>query len=120
ERIVTDMRSEENVIIRDENSQSSEERSVIRSVNQAAFGGAEEADLVDKLRTDGDVLLSLVAEREKQIVGHILFSRMGIETARGLVPAVALAPVAVLPKHQRRNIGGRLIRHGLDAMRARG
>jgi putative acetyltransferase len=108
------------VVVRGENSEDAEERSVIRSINEAAFGGPDEADLVDKLRTEGDVLISLVAELEKRIVGHILFSRMWIETPSGLVSAVALAPMAVLPECQRQGIGGRLIRYGLDLLRDRG
>jgi len=66
------------------------------------------------------VLVSLVAEFESAIVGHVLFSRMWIDTASGLVPAVALAPVAVFPEHQRNGIGQRLITHGLDLLRIRG
>lgn len=96
------------------------ERLAVRAINEAAFGRADEADLVDKLRSEGVVLLSLVAEVEKRIAGHILFSRMWIETAAGPIPAVALAPMAVLPEHQRRGIGGRLIRHGLELLRRRG
>jgi putative acetyltransferase len=114
------MRAAEDVIVRGENGENAEERSLIRSINEAAFGGSEEADLVDQLRTERDALLSLVAELKKRIVGHILFSRMWIETPRGLVPAVALAPMAVLPEYQRRGIGGRLIRYGLDLLRGRG
>ena len=105
------------MIIRGEDSA---EWAVIRSINEAAFGGLEEADLVDKLRADGDALLSLVAELEERIVGHVLFSRMWIETSSGLVAAVALAPMAVLPEQQRRGIGGRLIRSGLDLLRGGG
>jgi len=96
------------------------ERSAIRSINEAAFGGQDEADLVDRLRADGLVLVSLVAEMQQRIVGHILFSRMSIETTGSSVSAVALAPMAVLPEHQRRGIGGQLIRHGLNLLRARG
>jgi putative acetyltransferase len=92
--------------------------SMIRQLNEAAFGGAEEADLVEALRTEGVVLLSFVAEVDGRIVGHVLFSRMSIDTPTGVVPAVALAPMAVLPPYQRQGIGGRLIRHGLDALRA--
>jgi len=66
------------------------------------------------------MLLSLVAELDRGIVGHILFSRMAIESPGGPVAAVALAPVAVLPGYQRRGIGGRLIRHGLELLRERG
>jgi predicted N-acetyltransferase YhbS len=47
-------------------------------VNEAAFGEASEADLVDKLRGHGSVLVSLVAEFESAIVSHVLFSRMSI------------------------------------------
>jgi len=111
---------EDNVIVRGENTEDTEERSVIRSINEAAFGGPDEADLVDSLRTEGVVLVSLVAELEKRMVGHILFSRMSIETTTGSVSAAALAPMAVLPEHQRRGIGERLIRHGLDLLRGRG
>lgn len=106
--------------VRGENGENAAERLVIRSIHEAAFGGPEEADLVDQLRAAGDVLLSLVAKLEGRIVGHVLFSRMWIETPRGLVPAVALAPVAVLPEQQRRGIGGRLIRYGLGLLRDRG
>ncbi|HUJ51842.1 MAG TPA: N-acetyltransferase, partial [Bryobacteraceae bacterium] len=89
-------------------------------VNQAAFGRSDEADLVDKLRADGHALISLVAELEDSVAGHLLFSRMWIRTAGGLISAVALAPVAVLPEHQHQGIGGLLIRHGLELLRARG
>lgn len=92
----------------------------IRTVNEAAFGTSEEADLVDALRTEGRVLLSLVAERDGTIVGHVLFSRMWIRTAGGRIDAVALAPVAVDPASQRQGIGSRLILDGLAALRERG
>jgi putative acetyltransferase len=97
-----------------------QERSVVRSIYEAAFGRPDEADLVDSLRREGAVLLSLVAEVEQRIVGHMLFSRMSIETSKGPVSAAALAPVAVLPDLQRRGIGERLIRHGLNLLRERG
>ena len=97
-----------------------QEWSAVRSVHVAAFGRQDEADLVDSLRREGVVLASIVAEFEKRIVGHILFSRMSIETAGGSVAAAALAPMAVLPECQRQGIGGRLIRHGLDLLPRRG
>jgi len=110
----------DSVNIRVEDSDSLEERLLIRTINETAFGGPDEADLVDKLRADGHALISLVAELDAGLVGHILFSRMWIRSQTGaLVSAVALAPVAVLPAHQRRGIGGRLIRHGLELLRRR-
>jgi len=87
------------------------DRVQIRIVNEAAFGRADEADLIDNLRAEGAILL---------IVGHILFSRMSIETEGGSVAAVSLAPMAVLPGHQRQHIGTQLVRHGLDRLRDRG
>ena len=94
--------------------------SSIYRVNEAAFGRADEANLVAELRRDGVVLASLVAEINEQLVGHILFSRMSIEMANGAIPAVALAPLAIVPEYQRQGIGGRLIRDGLDLLRERG
>lgn len=66
------------------------------------------------------VLHSLVAELERRIVGHILFSRMWIDARGHSIEAVALAPMAVLPELRRRGIGGMLVRQGLDRLRDRG
>jgi putative acetyltransferase len=92
----------------------------IRRVNTAAFGRDEEARLVDALRREGFARLSLVAEIENEIVGHILFSDLPILTDRGAIPALALAPMAVLPAHQRRGIGSALVRRGLEICREQG
>jgi putative acetyltransferase len=96
------------------------DHAAIRRVNEAAFPTAEEANLVEALRRSGLVLLSLVAERDGVVVGHILFSRMWIDAARGPTDVVALAPMAIAPPDQRKGIGGGLIRAGLDALRAAG
>ena len=95
-----------------------EDGRAISFVNQSAFGSEDEARLVDALRTRGLALISLVAEVEHRIVGHVLFSRMSIDTSAGSVTAVALAPLAVLPGHQRQGVGGDLVRRGLDLLRA--
>jgi putative acetyltransferase len=92
----------------------------VRKVNEAAFERSDEANLVEELRKEGAVLLSLVAELDDEIIGHILFSRMTVETERGSVAAVSLAPMAVLPEHQRRGVGSQLIRRGIAALRERG
>lgn len=88
----------------------------IRAVVTAAFGRPDEADLVDRLRGDGDSLAELVADTDAGIAGHILFSRLGI----GGIAGAALAPLAVAPAQQRRGLGGRLIRAGLDRCRRLG
>ena len=92
----------------------------IREVHAAAFGRADEGRLVDELRAGSHVLVSVVAVVEGNVVGHILFSRMWIETASRRVDAVALAPVAVRPEYQRKGIGGLLIVRGFVLLRGLG
>jgi putative acetyltransferase len=52
------------------------DRAGVREVVLAAFGGRQEADLVDRLRADGDAEISLVAVDGAHLVGHVLFSPM--------------------------------------------
>jgi len=92
----------------------------IRHVNRAAFESDAEANLVDALRDGGYVEVSQVAEVDGEIVGHILFTRLPIVTTGGTVDALSLAPMAVLPSHQRQGIGTRLVEAGLDACREKG
>src|SRR5262249_35592014 len=92
----------------------------IREVNQLAFGQEDEARLVDALRAGGYVRLSLVAQHDERVVGHILFSDLPIITDTGTIPALALAPMSILPKFQRQGIGSDLVRRGLDLCRENG
>jgi putative acetyltransferase len=92
----------------------------IRHVHRLAFGQDAEARLVDALRDGGYVRTSLVAEKDGQVVGHILFSDLPIITDAGTVPALALAPMAVLPGLQRQGIGSALVRRGLVECRQQG
>jgi putative acetyltransferase len=94
------------------------DREALRHVNQHAFGQDDEANLVDALRDGGYARLSLVAEVQGEVVGHILFSELPIVTERGTVSALALAPLAVLPEYQRQGIGSALVSNGLEACRA--
>ena len=78
----------------------------IRALNNEAFGGDDEGRLVDQLREDGTMIVSLVAVYNDEVVGHILFSELPIETSNGGVMAgVSLAPIAVSAKFHRAGIG---------------
>lgn len=105
------------VVIREE---TPADHAAVRVVNRLAFGENDEANLVDALRAGGYTRLSLVAEQDGAVVGHLLFSRLPIETASGTVEALSLSPVAVLPGRQRQGIGSQLIRSGLAMCRERG
>jgi putative acetyltransferase len=88
----------------------------IRAVNDAAFDQPLEGRIVDALRAHGAVRLSLVAEVEGRVVGHILFSPVTSAGAEGL----GLGPMAVTPDWQRRGVGGALIEAALVRLRAAG
>src|SRR6516165_10493109 len=105
------------IIVRPE---STADEDAIRHVNRLAFGQDEEARLVDALRDGGYVRASLVAEQAGHVVGHILFSDLLILTEAGTVPALALAPMAVLPPFQRHGIGSALVGRGLGECRRQG
>lgn len=84
----------------------------IRAIVRHAFGRADEADLVERLRDDGDVLVEMVAGDARGLSGHILYSRLMIERDEDVVDAAALAPLAVLPAFQKQGIGAALIEAG--------
>ena len=82
------------------------------------FSDGDEPDLVDSLRRDGDLTLSLVAEDAERIVGHIAFSPVTISD--GSPDWYGLGPVSVWPELQKQGIGGALIRRGIADLRERG
>lgn len=97
----------------------------IHELHRAAFPGPVEAELVDAIRSGPDFLpdLSLVAATEDgSILGHVLVSRVRLETdapQAARIDVLALAPLAVLPPHQGRGIGAALMRAVLAAADAR-
>lgn len=92
----------------------------VRIVNELAFGRPEEADLVDRLRAACPDALSLVAEEDAVVVGHVLFTPAIIESAGRRVVGMGLAPLAVRPDHQRQGVGSALARRGLAMLREQG
>jgi putative acetyltransferase len=100
--------------------ETSSDLAAIRHINQAAFGTDAEAELIGRLRAGGKLVLSLVAEVDSELVGHIAFSPVVVETNPAAVAVVGLAPMAVLPTHQRSGIGSLLVKTGLAECRVAG
>jgi putative acetyltransferase len=94
----------------------------IHEINVLGFGREDEARLVENLRKSPDFIpeLSLVAVKDKRVVGHILFSRIAIQTKTGSFAAMSLAPMAVHPEFQKQGIGSKLIRQGFARCRKLG
>jgi putative acetyltransferase len=92
----------------------------VRAVLEAAFGAADEAELVERLHADDELILALVAERSDGIVGYAAFPRLTIEEGARTIPAAGLAPLAVHPAAQRRRIGSGLIAAGLPLLAEQG
>ena len=96
------------------------DEAAIRDVNRAAFETDVEAGLVDALRQTCPERLSLVALRGGDVVGHILFTPATVHAGTREVRGMGLAPMAVLPAHQRAGIGSALVRVGIERVRAAG
>lgn len=95
----------------------------VRNINVEAFrehpiSRQTEHLIVDALRTAGALDLSLVADVEGWVLGHIAFSKAGVGDSDG--DWYLLGPVAVLPYSQARGIGSALVETGLTELRERG
>jgi predicted N-acetyltransferase YhbS len=101
-----------NVVIRQEleNDHEAVYQVVKSAFEKMELASGDEQDLVNRLRKSQAFIpkLSLVAESDGKVIGHILFTKMKI----GGHPSLALAPVAVLPEFQKQGVGGKLIQEG--------
>lgn len=95
------------------------DRAAVHALNVSAFDGPAEAALVDLLRDQAQPLISLIAEENSAVVGHILFSPVAL-SGHPVLRIMGLAPMAVAPSHQRRGIGSALVRAGLEQCRQLG
>lgn len=96
-----------------------DDRDTVRALNERAFGGREEADIVEALHRANAAVVALVAEVGAVLVGHILFSPVTVEHS-DTPPLVGLAPMAVTPGYQKQGIGTVLVREGLARCRTAG
>ena len=96
----------------------------IRQVHENAFGEPK-GEVISQLACDiladdtAMPLISLVAEENNKIIGHVIFSSAAIEGNEALSVFI-LAPLAVLKSHQRKGIGSALIKHGLAELKHQG
>lgn len=95
----------------------------IRTLTETAFKTAPHADgtehlIIDRLRAAGALTLSLVAETDGAIVGHVAFSPVAVSD--GSRDWYGLGPISVEPSKQGEGIGGRLVRDGLERLKALG
>ena len=86
----------------------------VYELNKSAFESDAEAKLVDALRTATNPYISLVSEIDSNIVGHILFTSVLLSGHQDL-KIMGLAPMAVLPEHQKKGIGSELVNSGLKS-----
>jgi len=96
-----------------------EDISVTYSVIEQSFKRAAEAKLTDKLRQACDDCLSLVADDNGTIVGHIMFTPVLAKNGQE-AQGMGLAPMAVLPARQRQGIGTLLVESGLQTLKEKG
>lgn len=104
------------MIVRTEQQQ---DRASVRAANTLAFETTAEACLVDALREQAQPVISLVAEEDGEIIGHIMFSPVSL-SGHPELKLMGLAPMAVVPSHQRKGIGSALVKAGLDQCRRLG
>lgn len=84
----------------------------IHHLHLETFPTVAEAKLVDRLRQEADPFLSLVAETEGELIGHLLFTPVTLETSPQL-KVMGLAPLAVHEDFQGEGIGSALVKKGL-------
>ena len=94
----------------------SSDHATVFEINSSAFPGDDEANLVESLRQQAEPLVSLVAEKENVVVGHLMLSPATLDSAAE-IKLMGLAPMAVVPGLQNQGIGSALVKAGLQCCR---
>lgn len=90
----------------------------VRAFEPVPHSDGREAAIVDQLRKDGDLTISLVALKDKTIVGHVAFSPVTMDGSHD--GWYGLGPVAVEPKSQKKGVGSKIIKQGLNLLKSQG
>ena len=96
------------------------DREEVYRIHQNAFQRNDEADLVEKLRSNSQFnsKLSFVALRDGKLVGHILFTPVLIDSKS--TSSLALAPISIVREYHRQGIGSQLMQYALNEVKAQG
>ncbi len=105
-----------NIMIRSEEPQ---DYAAVYTVNTAAFETPAEAKLVEVVRKEAHPIISLVAEEQGEVVGHILFSPVRLSGHNELL-IMGLGPMAVTPACQGKGMGSALVKAGLEKCKVLG
>lgn len=98
------------------------EKVIEESFKSAEFTDNDEHNLVKRLRSSDEFIkeLSLIAEIDNKIIGHILLSKALIKDVNKDIETLALAPLAVLPEYQSNGIGKKLINEAIEKAKSLG
>lgn len=88
----------------------------IKHINDLCFNGEYESKLISNIRAGKNFILSLVAEENGEIIGHIMYSRIKI----GKVDSTSLAPMCVIPEYQKTGVGSELIKKSFEVLKEMG
>ncbi|MEN2487637.1 N-acetyltransferase [Flavobacterium sp. B11] len=93
-----------------------------KAFEKEEYSDHKEQFLVERLRKSDAFIpeLSIVAETDNHIIGHILFTKLQIKNETQTFTSLALAPISVLPEFQGKGIGSKLILHGHEIAKSLG